>query len=271
MDQKQEFFTKTEQDPESGMYVQFISATWPMLPLSVSIMYLLFVIVAPHLMEQRKSFQLKKSVAVWNFLLTVFSCCGMVRVVPCLFYLLKTSTFHDTICLDPEYLDKGAVGLWSMLFVFSKMAELLDTVFLVLNKKKLVFLHWYHHLTVLLLSWHAYLSRSPISIYAMSMNYSIHSPMYGYYFLRSIGKWPRWLSPQFITVAQISQMIVGSGVCMVGIFYKLQDPQCHAPMSNIVFATFIYWTYLFLFVQFFFRRFEKKKIFQTGKPLKSQV
>lgn len=154
-------------------------------------------------------------------------------------------------------MESGAVGMWSMLFVFSKVAELLDTVFLVLNKKPLVFLHWYHHLTVLLLSWHAYLSQSPISLHVMAMNYSIHAVMYGYYFLRSIGKWPQWLPPRWITMAQISQMIMGSFLCGMGIFYKLYHVgQCHAPLSNMVLAAAIYTTYFYLFAQFFFRRFK---------------
>ena len=42
----------------------------------------------------------------------------------------------------------GPVGLWVGLFIFSKIPELLDTVFLVLQKKRVIFLHWFHHVTV---------------------------------------------------------------------------------------------------------------------------
>ena len=31
-----------------------------------------------------------------------------------------------------------------------------DTVFLVLQKKPVIFLHWFHHVTVLLYCWHAF-------------------------------------------------------------------------------------------------------------------
>ena len=45
------------------------------------------------------------------------------------------------------------------LFIFSKLPELFDTAFLVLQKKKVIFLHWFHHTTVLLYCWHAYHNR----------------------------------------------------------------------------------------------------------------
>lgn len=40
------------------------------------------------------------------------------------------------------------------MFVFSKVPELGDTVFIILRKRPLIFLHWYHHVTVLLYTWH---------------------------------------------------------------------------------------------------------------------
>jgi elongation of very long chain fatty acids protein 6 len=46
-------------------------------------------------------------------------------------------------CRPPEesYAD-NATGLWCVVFTLSKLAELLDTAFVVLRKKELIFLHW---------------------------------------------------------------------------------------------------------------------------------
>jgi elongation of very long chain fatty acids protein 6 len=64
-----------------------------------------------------------------------------------------------------------------MLFTVSKLFELFDTVLLVLRKKHVMFLHWYHHATVLLYTWFSYSARNP-GIYFIAMNYSVHAVMY---------------------------------------------------------------------------------------------
>jgi hypothetical protein len=121
-------------------------------------------------------------------------------------------------------------------------------VFLVLQKKKLNFLHVYHHTTVLILSWQAY-AQSISGLYFMTINYSIHFFMYGYYFLKTIGKWSRHYSPQFITIAQILQMFFGMWVCIWSCLY------CSINLSTMAPTGIIYTTYLLLFSQFFFQRF----------------
>ena len=37
------------------------------------------------------------------------------------------------------------------LVISSQIPELLDTVFLVLQKKRVIFLHWFHHVTVMMI------------------------------------------------------------------------------------------------------------------------
>ncbi|RHY06234.1 hypothetical protein DYB25_001996, partial [Aphanomyces astaci] len=51
------------------------------------------------------------------------------------------------------------------LTVCVQIPELFDTFFVVIRKKPLRFLHWYHHITVLLFCWHAYSVRSSSVIY----------------------------------------------------------------------------------------------------------
>merc|ERR1712139_66501 len=96
-----------------------------------------------------------------------------------------------------------------------------DTFFIVVRKKPLVFLHWYHHITVLLFCWHSYVTESPSGIYFTAMNYAVHFIMYGYYFLMAARCLPKWFPAGIITTAQISQMVVGVVLTIyAGVLYK---------------------------------------------------
>ncbi len=43
-----------------------------------------------------------------------------------------------------------------------------------LRKKPLIFLHWYHHVTVLLYCWHSYYEQTTYGLYFIAMNYTVH-------------------------------------------------------------------------------------------------
>ena len=71
----------------------------------------------------------------------------MIRTVPHMLYNLRTMPFEMTVCAAPTGPETawgcGATGLAVQLFIFSKIPELLDTVFITLRKRELIFLHWY--------------------------------------------------------------------------------------------------------------------------------
>jgi hypothetical protein len=83
------------------------------------------------------------------------------------------------------------------------------------------------------------------------MNYAVHSVMYGYYFLMAIRHKPNWFKPFVITLAQISQMVVGIAVTAVSFYCYKQDPDCYVRIENIGSALIMYGSYLLLFVEFF--------------------
>ena len=105
------------------------------------------------------------------------------------------------------------------LHVFQIM-ELFDTAFIVLRKQKLIFLHWYHHITVMWMSFFSYIDLSSSCRLFMVMNYSVHSIMYTYYALKAMRvKLPKVLSI-FITSCQIIQMIFGLFITITVFQYK---------------------------------------------------
>ncbi|CAL1154401.1 unnamed protein product [Cladocopium goreaui] len=135
-------------------------------------------------MRDREAWDLKRSLAFWNLFLAVFSFAGAVRTVPQLVGALMEYGFAYTVCRRAVfYYGNGPAGFWVCLFIFSKYLELIDTVFLVMRKRKVRFLHWYHHFSVLLYCWHAYTWEMPTGLYFAAMNYTVHAVMYFYYFL----------------------------------------------------------------------------------------
>ncbi len=96
--------------------------------------------------------------------------------------------------------------------MLSKFPELFDTFFIVIHNKPLIFLHWYHHMTVLLYCWYSCVTPPPMGLFFMVMNYCVHAVMYRYYFLMAIKMRPKWFNPAVVTFVQLGQMFVGVAV-----------------------------------------------------------
>ena len=93
--------------------------------------------------------------------------------------------------------------------------------------------------------------------------------MYFYYFLMAIRMKPKWFNPKWITVAQITQMVIGSIVSIVS-FNAIGKTGCWAKFENNASILIMYVSYFFLFMQFFFRRYVvKAKLSPAGSPTKA--
>lgn len=77
-----------------------------------------------------------------------------------------------------------SMAFWAKTYTFSKVALLIDTVFIVLRKRRLLLLHWYHHASVLVLCWYNYMTYIPLLRFVGTMNYFVHIFMYTYYGLK---------------------------------------------------------------------------------------
>ena len=207
------------------------------------------------------------SMAAWNLGLSLFSAIGFLRTAPTLWHNFTHYTLQDNFCFDPEsHFGSGSTGLWVQLFILSKFPELIDTFFIVIHKKPLIFLHWYHHISVLLYCWHSYVTKAPTGIIFCVMNYAVHAIMYFYYFLMAARIKPKCFNAMYITTAQISQMIVGVLVTIYGCFLlwiqKVSPDTCWLTPENNFAALLMYGSYLFLFLQFFWQRYDTT----TKKP-----
>lgn len=145
-------------------------------------------------------------------------------------------------------------GFWTWLFVLSKLPELGDTIFIVLRKQPLIFLHWYHHITVLIYSWFSYTEYTSSARWFIVMNYCVHSVMYSYYALRAMGYKPPRFIPMVITSMQLTQMIVGCTINLWAYDYlqTVNSSACHISPINIKLSIAMYFSYFVLFARFFY-------------------
>lgn len=138
--------------------------------------------------------------------------------------------------------------------MLSKLPELGDTIFIVLRKQPLIFLHWYHHITVLIYSWFSYTEYTSSARWFIVMNYCVHSVMYSYYALRAMGYKPPRFIAMVITSMQLTQMIVG---CAINIWANdylktTNHSACHISEINIKLSIAMYFSYFVLFARFFY-------------------
>jgi elongation of very long chain fatty acids protein 6 len=124
--------------------------------------------------------------------------------------------------------------------------------------------------------WYSYVRSSPVGIIFCSMNYAVHALMYFYYFLMAVKMKPKWFNPVWITVAQISQMMVGVAVTVVGWYMLLvvKPEHCFMSADTNTAALIMYGSYLFLFLQFFLQRYfvvAKKTTTSTSTSSKKGV
>ena len=186
-------------------------------PPLMCVIYLTGIFSGRQYFETREPFSWRNSLALWNLGLSTFSTIGFWRMLPQLMHNLYHYGLWGQLCLDPEsMIGSSTTGLWCMLFVLSKIPEFGDTFFIVIHKKKLMFLHWYHHISVLLCCWHSFISKAPTGLFFGTMNYGVHSIMYFYYFLMAIRQKPKWFNPQvcFMEFLDFGCSTFFSDVCM---------------------------------------------------------
>jgi elongation of very long chain fatty acids protein 6 len=220
--------------------------------------------ILQRLMSNRAAFELKYPLFMWNLGLAVFSMIGVMRVVPSLLYGLAINGPMYFICRNASVgYGRGPLGLWSVLFVLSKYAELVDTLFLILRKKSVPFLHWFHHASVLLISVGTIMVNGPTGIIMIGMNFFVHSIMYSYYAIAAITNPPRW--GKAVTTLQIAQMVGGLIMCG-GIYYGMTNVEnCEVQVANAYGIAFIYFSYLVLFVRFYVERYLTKRDSEAKK------
>lgn len=257
---------------------------------AIAAFYIVSIFSIQAYLKDKPKFNLKYAMAAWNLLLCIFSFCGSVRTVPTLFDLYNRVGVYGILCENglEHWVLNNPAGPWSVVFLWSKIPELVDTYFVVLQGKKLILLHWVHHFSVMMYSWHGASTMSYNGIVFIAMNYTVHAAMYFFYFLGALGFRPTSYA-KLLTRLQISQMVVGMAVNIYLIYYlfivsplpfkdELGVPStvrsinretdewtiddhghCKANASNVLYSLLIYFAYFCLFLSFYIQAYVLKR------------
>ncbi|KAI6239065.1 Elongation of very long chain fatty acids protein [Aphelenchoides fujianensis] len=225
---------------------------------AVAVIYYVIIRWIQHAMRNREPFSLQKPLFFWNASLGRLQCDRLRSIRRgSLDFLVTWSEFGLTHALCHSCNPDSVAAFWSLAFAISKFVELGDTLFIVLRKKPLIFLHYFHHAAVLVYTIHSAF---------ITMNYFAHAFMYTYYAIKALEKrLPRYVS-MTVTTIQTLQMFAGVAVSCYVAYIKLHtDIPCQQSKGNLVLAFIIYIAFAFLFCQFYYKaylrpRTTKKKV-----------
>ncbi len=237
------------------------------LPFSAVTIYFFMVHYLGRLLPQQSnnSAILKWIMVAWNFFLSIASAIMFVTTLLDHFVVMYPhyGSVAGVVC-DRDYLfwrHKSPLHIFPVMFVYSKFAELLDTVFLIMKhpQRKVPFLHWYHHITVLLFSWYALYYEYSTGIMFVLMNTTVHTFMYYYYALAEMGIRVSW--GKLLTIGQIGQMLMGVVFSVYYIVKTYENEQCACTHPSVIITSSIlmYSSYLYLFVKFFVEKYILQK------------
>ena len=223
----------------------------------MSTVYLILIFIGKRWMRGKPAFSLRRPLTMWNTGLAVFSIIGFLTEFPVLAENIIKNGFSRAVCYKHT---EGTADfhLWTLLFALSKTVELGDTVFVILRKTPLNFLHWYHHITVYIYC--TWLTGRDTGVPALGVwfgitNFFIHSIMYSYYTLKAAGfKVPRVI-PQIITTLQLAQFVLGVVTTCTAFMVKINGGECDIPFGFLYGGLAMYVSYFVLFFNFFCRRY----------------
>lgn len=214
----------------------------PEIALGTSAVYLAIVIVHRLIFGSKPPGfgELRTLQAVHNFILCLGS---LIMLLGCLYEIVSRSILENSmlwlLCEHPGTTSVGSLWFWSYLYYLSKFYELFDTILQLLRGKlpPNYFLHAYHHSCVIIMCWFWLEVAGTMQFIAIIFNTAVHVVMYFYFFLRSIGKPPKWKT--YVTMFQIVQFMT-SIVCFIGTLSLvfIQRQECNG--MNAVYGTLLF-------------------------------
>ncbi|KAL1920261.1 uncharacterized protein VTP21DRAFT_1407 [Calcarisporiella thermophila] len=226
------------------------------------ILYLVIIFGGQYLMRNREPFQLRGLFQAHNFILSVGSLGLLLLFFEQLFPIVYRQGFLYAVCNQSAFTQRLEL-LYYINYLY-KYYELIDTLFLVLKKKKLDFLHYYHHSMTAVLCYTQLVGRTSVSWVPITLNLLVHVLMYYYYMRASMGHRIWW--KRYLTTMQITQFVIDLFViyfCSYTYFAHAHFPFlpnmgfCSGTVGAALFGCYLLTSYLVLFINFYIQTYKK--------------
>lgn len=241
------------------------SGPWPVIALCLSYLYIVKVL-GPRLMADRKPFDLKNPIRVYNFFMVLVNVYGVVQACRLLNYGLDIWGCRP---VNHQATDKKSMDIIKLgyIFLLSRLIEFFDTICFTLRKKwnQVSGFHVFHHFSVPMAVWF-FLKFAPGGNSAIFpfLNSIIHTVMYSYYLLatyKTLQPYLWW--KKYLTLAQIVQFFIMIAHSSQPLFISTcQFPKVFL-ITNIVFSVI----FICLFSNFYLQSYCSK---ETKQAIKSK-
>ncbi|TIA87685.1 hypothetical protein E3P99_03027 [Wallemia hederae] len=234
--------------------------------------YLAIIFGGRELMKSREPFKLKIPFQIHNTILYVGSGLLLALMAEEVIPIIYKRGFYYSICSEDAWTSK--LEFYYLINYYFKYIELIDTVFLVLKKKPLAFLHVFHHAATAALCYTQLEGRTAVSWVVISLNLAVHVLMYYYYYATAGGAKIWW--KKYLTTMQITQFIIDIFIVYFATYqhygYRWGWPHV-GDCTGSRFAAFcgcgLLTSYLFLFIAFYIKTY--KSAGKKGTSVKKAV
>ena len=148
----------------------------------MAVFYVVFINGLEKIMKKREAFGCQFAVMLHNSFLAIASLVMFLGVLKHLALNWNDEKWDSSLLFcDKTQALSSRMDMWFYIFYMSKYFEFIDTLFLILKKKEVIFLHWYHHMVTPAIVWFAWYYDVTSAWYGPLTNTFVHVLMYTYY------------------------------------------------------------------------------------------
>ncbi|KAG4306572.1 hypothetical protein PORY_000560 [Pneumocystis oryctolagi] len=248
-------------------------SSWTEVISSISLYYVV-IFLGQLIMKPFSPKKLNIIFQIYNLFLSILSGCFFLLLFEQMFPVVWKHGLYYSIC-DAKSWTQPAVTIYYLNYLI-KYLELMDTVFLFLKKKRLQFLHCYHHGATIFLCFAQLIGQTPVSYIPIFLNLGVHVVMYYYYYLCACGIRVWW--KKCVTLMQIVQFILDLLFVYFATYtyfaynyfpYLPNFGNCSGKEFAALIGCFFLSSYLFLFIGFYAATY-KSKVSTENKSLNNK-